>query len=179
MKKIISLLGTIFALQAIFEVSLASAYYTYPSYNNYTNYTTYSNVNSVTTTGSYTVGCTTYYYNIQTGVAISSKNICTTSYSNQGVYNYGNYNYGTNYNYGYNNNYGYGNSNYTDYSVFTGYNNSYNAIIDGTYCNYGYNCANRAVTTYPQYNYQAWGYQNSCYSYYDTYYGYYKSSCGY
>lgn len=183
MKKIILLLSTVFALQ----MSIASAYYTYPSYNNYG----YTNVNSVTTTGSYTTGCTTYYYDVRTGAAISSKNICTATYGNQGSYLYGNtygnsynpngnYNYGTNYNNGYNHNgYSYSNSNYTDYSAFTGYNNSYDAIIDGTYCNYGYNCANRAVTTYPQYNYQAWGYQNSCYSYYDTYYGYYKSSCGY
>jgi hypothetical protein len=157
MKKIIFLFSSIFAL----HTSFLSAYYTYPSYN-------YNNVNSVTATNSYTIGCTTYYYDLRTGAQISSKYICTTGAPS--------YNYYPTHNYGYSS---YGSSNYTDYSIFTGYNNSYDAIIDGTYCNYGYNCANRAVTTYPQYNYQAWGYQNNCYSYYDTYYGYYKSSCGY
>jgi hypothetical protein len=129
------------------------ANYSYP-YNT-TNYTHSSNYNYGTFNcdscnnsygaynggvGSYTVGCTTYYYNTRTGTQLYTTNICN-NYSSYNNYNYQNYQYPVNYTYP--TSYTYPSQYYTygyaDGSWYPGYSSS---IFTNTGYNYGYSNSN-------------------------------------
>lgn len=90
--------------------------YTYPqSYGNYYgnyNYGNYYGNNYYGGVGSYTIGCTTYYYNTRTGAQLYTQYICS-NYNSYYPYNYyNNYSYPVQYYYYYTNpypSYNYGN----------------------------------------------------------------------
>lgn len=94
--------------------------------------------------GSYTIGCTTHYYNTTTGTVTRTQNICTTT--SPSVYVPPTYAYPASYtypvNYSYPVQYSYpANSTYTPYNQYgyTTYNNSgYGYNTSSQYCTYGY-----------------------------------------
>lgn len=116
--------------------------YSYPNYT-YSNNYSYSNSAYYGGVGSYTIGCTTYYYNTRTGAQLYTSNICNT--------------YNTNYSYNYQ--YQYPSYNYTYPST-------------SQYCTYGYYngswspCVSHSIfNSYNSYN----GYQNYLNCYYNQY----------
>jgi hypothetical protein len=155
-----------------FGHALVFAQYTAPNYYSGT-------TNWITGTGSYTSGCTTYYYDRRTGVSLYSTNNCTTTGGNWGhTYPSTNYYSNPSYNTGYN---WYGNNSYNYNISYYPYNN-YNSyaytdpVYVYPYCTKCYNGVYPGSYTY--YNNNYWNNNQKCYFYYDIY-GYYRSTCGY
>lgn len=123
----------------------ASAYYSYQGYGNQMR---------ATVTSSYTIGCTTYYYDQYSGQQLYTKYICTTN-------NYQAPAYTPSYNYSY--------SYPQQYYTYTTYPSNYSYYDNYNYCNgyYGSNCG--YGTSYCNYQYQTYPYTCESNYYNDPY----------
>ena len=147
MKKILITLGIL----GLVGAGIASAqYYDSVYYGNYgTTNTYYGGYNNSyygygNAIGSYTIGCTTYYYNTRTGASMGQQQICNTTYT-------------------------YPSTTYYQYQYTYPYTYTYPST-QSQYCTYGYN----GGSWYPCYNNSWYGnynggYQNYTNCYYSTY----------
>jgi hypothetical protein len=153
----LSLLGMAFFGAATASAQYYGGYYDYGMMPAATTYTTSGYYSYGAGVGSYTIGCTTYYYNTATGANLGSQNICqyqTPGYAASPSY--------------------YTNPSYTTYDYYN--TNTYNSYTNPStqYCTWGYRngswrpCTGGSILFGNNYNYNN-TYQNYLNCYYDPY----------
>lgn len=106
--------------------------------------------------GSYTIGCTTYYYNTTSGAVTATQNICANTHP--GTYNTPTYTYPATYSYP-------AQYTYPANTAYTSYTNGYNYNnMNSQYCTYGY----RNGSWQPCYS-SSWFDNNATYNYNNGY----------